>query len=102
MYNVQQKLTDESSSDIFFKYRKAKRLNFSILLSRFSSSDRVSSPHFAFSISYPRGKMALTLNLKGGIMDLSDLKKILAGFCIAGLISGSTLILSSCDSAHSA
>jgi len=35
-------------------------------------------------------------------MDLSDLKKILAGFCIAGLITGSTISLSGCDSAHSA
>ena len=29
-------------------------------------------------------------------MDANDLKKILAGLCIAGLISGSTLTLSSC------
>jgi radical SAM modification target selenobiotic family peptide len=29
-------------------------------------------------------------------MDPSDLKKILAGLCIAGLISGSSLALSGC------
>ena len=31
-------------------------------------------------------------------MDGNDLKKILAGFCIAGLITGSTFALSSCAS----
>jgi radical SAM modification target selenobiotic family peptide len=31
-------------------------------------------------------------------MDANDLKKILAGFCIAGLITGSTLALSGCAS----
>ena len=35
-------------------------------------------------------------------MDAKDLKKILAGFCIAGLITGSAISLSGCDSAHSA
>ncbi|MBA3030837.1 MAG: selenobiotic family radical SAM modification target peptide [Proteobacteria bacterium] len=30
-------------------------------------------------------------------MDTTDLKKILAGFCIAGLIAGSTFALSSCS-----
>ena len=35
-------------------------------------------------------------------MDLDDLKKILAGFCIAGLITGSTFALSGCVSGKSA
>ena len=35
-------------------------------------------------------------------MDANDLKKILAGLCIAGLISGSTFVLSSCSSGKSA
>jgi radical SAM modification target selenobiotic family peptide len=35
-------------------------------------------------------------------MDLKDLKKILAGLCIAGLITGSAVTLSGCDSAQSA
>jgi radical SAM modification target selenobiotic family peptide len=30
------------------------------------------------------------------MMDANDLKKILAGLCIAGLVSGSTLALSGC------
>ncbi|MBI9085799.1 MAG: selenobiotic family radical SAM modification target peptide [Desulfobacterales bacterium] len=29
-------------------------------------------------------------------MDANDLKKILSGFCIAGLIAGSTLAVSGC------
>lgn len=35
-------------------------------------------------------------------MDSQDLKKILAGFCIAGLIAGSTLTMSSCASGKTA
>lgn len=35
-------------------------------------------------------------------MDVNDLKKILAGFCVAGLIAGSTFALSSCTSNKSA
>jgi radical SAM modification target selenobiotic family peptide len=35
-------------------------------------------------------------------MDVADLKKILAGFCIAGLITGSTFTLNSCASGKSA
>ena len=35
-------------------------------------------------------------------MDLDDLKKILAGFCIAGLVTGSTLALNGCVSGASA
>jgi radical SAM modification target selenobiotic family peptide len=35
-------------------------------------------------------------------MDVEDLKKILAGFCIAGLIAGSTFTLSSCAAGKSA
>lgn len=35
-------------------------------------------------------------------MDASDLRKILAGFCIAGLIAGSTFTLNSCASGKSA
>lgn len=35
-------------------------------------------------------------------MDVCDLKKILAGFCIAGLITGSTFALSACSSGKSA
>lgn len=35
-------------------------------------------------------------------MEAKDLKKILAGFCIAGLISGSTFALSSCNNGKSA
>jgi radical SAM modification target selenobiotic family peptide len=30
-------------------------------------------------------------------MDVDDLKKILAGFCIAGLIAGSTLPVAGCS-----
>ena len=40
--------------------------------------------------------------MQEAIMDLNDLKKILAGLCIAGLISGSTFALSSCNSGQSA
>lgn len=35
-------------------------------------------------------------------MDVDELKKILAGFCIAGLIAGSTFTLSGCASGKSA
>lgn len=35
-------------------------------------------------------------------MDLNDLKKILAGFCIAGLITGSTIAISGCSNGKSA
>ena len=35
-------------------------------------------------------------------MDVNDLKKILAGFCVAGLIAGSTFALNSCASSKSA
>jgi radical SAM modification target selenobiotic family peptide len=35
-------------------------------------------------------------------MEAKGLKKILAGFCIAGLISGSTFTLSSCGKGKSA
>jgi radical SAM modification target selenobiotic family peptide len=52
--------------------------------------------------SRPRGKKTLTFNLKGGFMDVKELKKILAGFCIAGLITGSAISLTGCDSAQSA
>jgi radical SAM modification target selenobiotic family peptide len=36
------------------------------------------------------------LTSEEAIMDVDDLKKILAGFCIAGLIAGSTFTLSGC------
>jgi len=35
-------------------------------------------------------------------MDTSDLKKILAGFCIAGLIAGAALTLDGCNRGASA
>jgi radical SAM modification target selenobiotic family peptide len=35
-------------------------------------------------------------------MDADDLKKILAGFCVAGLIAGSTFTLSGCAAGKSA
>jgi radical SAM modification target selenobiotic family peptide len=35
-------------------------------------------------------------------MDANDLKKILAGFCIAGLVAGSTFTLNGCASGKSA
>lgn len=35
-------------------------------------------------------------------MEVDDLKKILAGFCIAGLIAGSTFTLSACATGKSA
>lgn len=35
-------------------------------------------------------------------MEVDDLKKILAGFCIAGLIAGSTFTLGSCATGKSA
>ena len=35
-------------------------------------------------------------------MDVSDLKKILAGFCIAGLVAGSSFTLSACTQSSSA
>jgi len=35
-------------------------------------------------------------------MESNDLKKILAGFCIAGLITGSTFVMSGCASESSA
>jgi radical SAM modification target selenobiotic family peptide len=44
----------------------------------------------------------LTLTSQEAIMDVDDLKKILAGFCIAGLIAGSTFTLSGCAAGKSA
>lgn len=41
-------------------------------------------------------------NIQEANMDVDDLKKILAGFCIAGLIAGSTFALSGCASGKSA
>jgi radical SAM modification target selenobiotic family peptide len=35
-------------------------------------------------------------------MEVKDLKKFLAGLCVAGLISGSTFALSSCSPSQSA
>ncbi len=35
-------------------------------------------------------------------MDVEDLKKVLAGFCVAGLIAGSTFTVSGCASGKSA
>jgi radical SAM modification target selenobiotic family peptide len=35
-------------------------------------------------------------------MEAKDLKKILAGFCIAGLITGSTFALNACGNGKSA
>lgn len=35
-------------------------------------------------------------------MDAKDLKKIMAGFCIASLIAGSTFALSACSNGKSA
>ncbi|RJP78744.1 MAG: selenobiotic family radical SAM modification target peptide [Desulfobacteraceae bacterium] len=35
-------------------------------------------------------------------MEVKDLKKILAGFCVAGLITGSTFVLDGCSSGKSA
>ncbi|RPJ82311.1 MAG: selenobiotic family radical SAM modification target peptide [Deltaproteobacteria bacterium] len=35
-------------------------------------------------------------------MDGKDLKKILAGFCVAGLITGSAFVLDGCSSGNSA
>jgi radical SAM modification target selenobiotic family peptide len=35
-------------------------------------------------------------------MGVEDLKKILAGFCVAGLIAGSTFTVSGCASGKSA
>ena len=35
-------------------------------------------------------------------MDVEDLKKVLAGFCIAGLIAGSTFTMGGCASGKSA
>ncbi len=35
-------------------------------------------------------------------MDIIELKKILAGFCIAGLIAGSTFTISGCAAGKSA
>ena len=42
------------------------------------------------------------LTFQEAIMDASELKKILAGFCIAGLIAGSTFALNSCKPGNSA
>jgi radical SAM modification target selenobiotic family peptide len=44
----------------------------------------------------------LPFNLQEAIMDVEDLKKILAGFCIAGLVAGSTFTLNGCASGKSA
>ena len=35
-------------------------------------------------------------------MEVSDLKKVMAGFCVASLIAGSAFALSSCSSGKSA
>lgn len=35
-------------------------------------------------------------------MDAKDLKKILAGFCVASLITGSTFVLDGCSAGKSA
>ena len=40
--------------------------------------------------------------LKEAVMHTDDLKKILAGFCIAGLIAGSSFTVSSCAPGKSA
>jgi radical SAM modification target selenobiotic family peptide len=40
--------------------------------------------------------------IKEAVMNVDDLKKILAGFCIASLIAGSSFTLSSCASGKSA
>ena len=40
--------------------------------------------------------------MQEAVMDVTDLKKILAGFCIAGLIAGSTFTLGGCASGKSA
>ena len=42
------------------------------------------------------------LTSKEATMDVDDLTKILAGFCIAGLIAGSTFTLSGCAAGKSA
>ncbi len=47
------------------------------------------------------GKWTYTYKLQEAAMDVDDLKKILAGFCIAGLIAGSTFTLNSCASGKS-
>ena len=53
----------------------------------------------------PRGKVGkgyfITINQEAE-MDEKGLKKILAGFCIAGLIAGSTFTLNSCATGASA
>lgn len=44
----------------------------------------------------------LTLTAEEATMDVDELKKVLAGFCIAGLIAGTTLTVSGCASGKSA
>jgi radical SAM modification target selenobiotic family peptide len=44
----------------------------------------------------------LPITLQETTMDANDLKKILAGFCIAGLVAGSTFTLNGCASGKSA
>jgi len=55
-----------------------------------------------FTLPDPGGRFHSNPNRAGGMMETKDLKKILAGFCIAGLISGSTFALSSCTASKSA
>lgn len=86
-----------------FLIRKSETIEFVYISGRSSCLLISSHPgNSLFRIPTPGEKMALTLNMTGGIMEVSDLKKILAGFCIAGLITGSTFVISGCDSAHSA
>jgi radical SAM modification target selenobiotic family peptide len=79
-------LTLPSIFDTYFQQAEAK-----ILMS--VSSLPMSNSILAFPSP---GEFLFTFNQTGGTMDAKDLKKILAGLCIAGLISGSAFTLNSC------
>lgn len=56
----------------------------------------------AWRFFVPGGNVFITANAKEAIMDVHELKKLLAGFCIAGLIAGSSFAMNSCQSGNGA
>lgn len=63
----------------------------------------LSGPEIGSTTFPPQGKTDRPSKpIKEALMDVTDLKKILAGFCIAGLIAGSTFTLNACASGKSA
>jgi radical SAM modification target selenobiotic family peptide len=86
------RLTSPQASDSFYSYWFAVSSTLSIPPSH-QSVCQVPAP----------GELDVSpLTAQEATMDADDLKKILAGFCIAGLIAGSTFTLSGCAAGKSA